>query len=253
MSMLAKFVQITPDRLREIIDEPELVPSLFGSEPEKAMATMLQLSERVHKRMQGMAPAMLENAMARLDPAIREALTKRLQSLGITPESIASGAGVTPLLQRMADAAKAAKSAGFARSTDDRGAGTAGGGAPMLSLDKAWHGVHFLLSGAGEPGAALISQAIMGGTEVGDDDSGYGPARYFDSAQVAAIATELGRANLEAEMKSRYDAARMTSLGIYPGGWTPQELDWLMEEFAHLRDFFASAHAAGAAIVTCLV
>ncbi len=253
MSMLAKFVRITPDRLREIIDEPESVPSLFGSEPEKAVATMLKLSEQVLKRVQGMTPAMLENAMTRLDPNIRAVLTKRLQSLGITPESIASGAGVTPLLQRMADVAEAAKSTGSPRSTGFPGAGSAGGSAQTISLDKAWHGVHYLLSGAAEPGAELISQAIMGGTEVGDDDSGYGPARYFDAAQVAAIATELDSANLEAEMKSRYDTARMMSLGIYPGGWTPKELDWLMDEFAHLRDFFASARADGAAIVTCLV
>src|ERR1700724_3006719 len=44
-----------------------------------------------------------------------------------------------------------------------------------ISIDKSWHGVHYLLCGAAEPTTTLISKAIMGGTEVGDDFSGYGP------------------------------------------------------------------------------
>ena len=56
----------------------------------------------------------------------------------------------------------------------------------------------------------------MGGTEVGDD-LGYGPARYFDADKVAAIARELSRPNLEAEMAARWDPDKMATLGIYPG------------------------------------
>ena len=41
-----------------------------------------------------------------------------------------------------------------------------------LSLDKAWHGVHFLLAGTVEPDGALLGQAVLGGTEVGEDFTG---------------------------------------------------------------------------------
>jgi len=65
----------------------------------------------------------------------------------------------------------------------------------------------------------------MGGTEIGDDDLGYGPARYFNPAEVAATATELAASTLEAQMQSRFDPARMSTLGIYPGGWSTSGLD----------------------------
>ena len=57
-------------------------------------------------------------------------------------------------------------------------------------IEKAWHGVHYLLCGRAVPGTGLASQAVMGGTDVGDD-LGYGPARYFTPDQVAAMAREL--------------------------------------------------------------
>lgn len=69
---------------------------------------------------------------------------------------------------------------------------------------------------------------IIGGTDIGDDDLGYGPARYFTPADVATAANELGATTLETQMQSRFDPARMTTLGLYPGGWTPAELGWLM-------------------------
>jgi hypothetical protein len=43
--------------------------------------------------------------------------------------------------------------------------------------------LHYVLCGEAEPGADLLSQAVLGGAAFGEDDegfSGYGPARYFD-------------------------------------------------------------------------
>ncbi len=91
----------------------------------------------------------------------------------------------------------------------------------------------------------------MGGVEVGED-LGYGPARYFDADKVQAIARALSSASLEAEMIARFDPPKMTSLGIYPGGWKAADVDWLMEEFRRLRQFYSDASAAKLAIVTNL-
>jgi hypothetical protein len=124
---------------------------------------------------------------------------------------------------------------------------------PGLSLDKAWHGVHYLLCGEAEPGPTPAAQAVLGGTEFGDD-LGYGPARYFPVEQAAAIARELSRAGLEAEMKARFDPAELSRLGIYPGGgWDKKAAQWLLEEFRRLRDFYVAAAARGSALVACIV
>jgi len=127
----------------------------------------------------------------------------------------------------------------------------------VLSLDKAWHGVHYLLAGAAEPGPELRSQAVLGGVELGEDPegfSGYGPARYFRAAQVRQICEELRRPEVESEAAALFDSGRMTQLQIYPG-WRDGEQDkeWLIDAFQRLRDFYVSAAAQGRAIVTCLL
>jgi hypothetical protein len=55
-----------------------------------------------------------------------------------------------------------------------------------LSVDKAWHGLHFLLNGDPWSGSPPLD-FIVGGEAIGEVDVGYGPARGFSSAQVAAI------------------------------------------------------------------
>ncbi len=123
---------------------------------------------------------------------------------------------------------------------------------PALSLEKAWHGIHYLLCGETEAGTSFLSQAVLGGTEFGDD-LGYGPARYLAPAKVSLTANELSRADLEAEMKARFDPVRMSRAGIYPRLWAPADLDWLMEEFRRLRSFFGDAGANQFAMLTCIV
>jgi hypothetical protein len=131
------------------------------------------------------------------------------------------------------------------------GSAQASGKGASLSIDKAWHGVHYLLCGKVEPGSDLASQAVMGGTEVGDD-LGYGPARYFEADEVANIARELSRPNLEAEMTARWNPAQMATLEIYPGQFDAADKQWLMDAFRQLRQFYVDASAAKLAVVTCL-
>jgi hypothetical protein len=124
-----------------------------------------------------------------------------------------------------------------------------------LSLDKAWHGVHYILCGESDLGTSLVSQPILGGTALGKDDegfSGYGPPRYFTAAQVAELAAALNRPDLESEAAARFDAERMSELGVYPG-WRASDADWVLDGFRRLRDFYSDAAAKGHAIVTCLV
>jgi hypothetical protein len=57
-----------------------------------------------------------------------------------------------------------------------------------LDVDKAWHGIHFLLTGAAWGDNRPECFIVASGREIGDDDVGYGPARGFTSSEVKQIA-----------------------------------------------------------------
>jgi len=242
MSMIARFVQVTPALLQKLLGDPESVEELFNDEgPGAAPAAAM---ENMQKLFASRAPALLAGTLERMDPAHREALTKRLEALGLDAEALQSGKGGDVLAGIMTRLGQRQPPAAGGSAQQGKGA--------VISLDKGWHGVHYLLCGETEPGSTVASQAVMGGTDIGEDFSGYGAARYFSAAQVAATARELGRASLETEMKARFDPPRMTSSGIYPGGWDVTGADWLMPEFRKLRDFYADASARGFAVLTCI-
>ena len=184
MSMMGRFVQVSPDRLKQLIDDPSGVEELFASE--QAIQAMPKFMGAL-KGLQGRAPKMLAASMATMPPELRERLAQSLKNLGIDPDALARGEG-------------------------------------------------------GDDLAKL---------EIGDD-LGYGPARYLEADEVAAIARELSRPNLEAEMTARFDPAQMANLGIYPGGFDAADKQWLMDAFQQLRQFYVDASAANLAVVTCI-
>jgi hypothetical protein len=254
MSMIAKFVEVAPDHLVEILEEPDSVIELFHKPAMGARTAPTAMNERMRAEAMRRAPQMLAESLARMNPSIRGALATNLKAMGIDIADLQTGKGGDALLklmiERMGPLSTLLGASGGSGGTAGGATGTAG---PELSLDKAWHGVHYLLTGLVEPDTTPLSQVIMGGTEIGDDDLGYGPARYFAPTDVVTAATELGATTLEAQMQSRFDPARMTTLGIYPGGWTSTGLAWLMDEYRNLRGFFADASKHQAAVITCLV
>jgi uncharacterized protein DUF1877 len=247
MSMTAQFVQISADKLAELIDDPEDIEELFsGDAPVVAMRGLSNLSEAQRQRIVEQGSQMLENTLTQLDPRMREALNERLGQLGLDPSGLAKRAQGEALLKPMM-----ARAGGSGNGAAGQGASSSRGAS--ISIDKSWHGIHYLLCGAAEPTTTLISKAIMGGTDIGEDFSGYGEARYFTVNETAAMSSELNRTTLEAEMTRRYDPAQMTRLGIYPNGWSGPDAQWLLREFRNLRAFYADAAAKGLALVTCLV
>jgi hypothetical protein len=245
MSMIGKFAQVEPDRFKVILSDPSSVTELFMAKA-PAMEKVFALSEAVQERAKAMAPGALGASIDRLPPQIREQLAERFKRLGVDVEAIKGGSGEAAgnLLKAM--------QARLGGMTGSSAGGAGAASAASLSLEKDWHAIHYLLCGAAEPGSSLLSQVILGGTEIGDDDLGYGPARYFDAKQTADIARELGRSGLEAQMRARFDPAKMVAAALYPGGWEPGEIDNLINEFQELRDFFADASAHGRIVVTCI-
>jgi Domain of unknown function (DUF1877) len=222
------------------------VESIFEDQDAGAPAAAAAAMENMRKLFASRAPALLAGGLPGMDPKMREALTERLERMGVNLEELKSGKGGDALVNLMMSR------------LGQRQPPAAAGSAPQakgadISLDKGWHGVHYLLCGAAEPNSTVLGQAVMGGTDIGEDFGGYGEARYFTPDQVAETARELCRADLETEMKARMDPARMLSAEIYPGGWDVTGADWLFEEFHKLRDFYADASANGFAVLTCIL
>lgn len=95
--------------------------------------------------------------------------------------------------------------------------------AGFVDLDKAWHCLHYLLTGSAEGGEPPLNFILNGGTPVGEEDVGHGPARVFRPLEVAAVADALSRLGV-ASLMPRFDKKKLEKLAIYPGGWSELNL-----------------------------
>ena len=113
-------------------------------------------------------------------------------------------------------------------------------------LDKAWHGIHWLLTGSADSGEEPYCYLMFGGEPVGDVDVGYGPARALTSQQVAAWSSALKEIPRD-ELAQRLDPKAMLEADIYPNIWDrslsgeEDTLDYLLQAYGGLRDFVAAA------------
>jgi hypothetical protein len=114
----------------------------------------------------------------------------------------------------------------------------------MLDVDKAWHGIHWLLSGSAWEGDWPLGFIVTGGTAIGDEDVGYGPARALRSAEVLELNTALAKVSRD-ELKERFDPEELTKAEIYPQIWDEgdEALDYLLGGFDDLKKYVAEAAA----------
>jgi len=108
-------------------------------------------------------------------------------------------------------------------------------------LDKAWHGIHYLLTGTAYQGEGPISYLLTGGEDVGDVDVGYGPARALSPAEVHEFQQALAPVTPE-DLRARFNPAEMKTMNIYPDIWDrdPAEddsLGYCLDYFKVLRNF----------------
>lgn len=119
-----------------------------------------------------------------------------------------------------------------------------------IDIDKAWQGIHYLLTGnpwSEEPPLGLV---ICGGTEFGDD-VGYGPARYILPEEVKAVSEALAPLNEEI-LSKRYDPANMAALQLYPEIWGREDddaLGYLLSYFTQVKKLYSEAALAGNAVI----
>lgn len=136
---------------------------------------------------------------------------------------------------------------------------------PQESLDKTWHGLHFLLTGkAGAEDEFGNEQddevrddpafwLIYGGVVI-DEDAGYGPPHAFRPSEVKRYASYL-RSVDEAALRGAFDPEKMEELGIYCGDWLgnlEEEIQWLLESFQLLRKFVSQTSESNHGLLIAL-
>ena len=120
-------------------------------------------------------------------------------------------------------------------------------------LDKAWHGIHYLLTGTAWEGEPPYNFLLGGGKEAGDVDVGYGPARVLTSAETRDALTAMQPLQPE-ELRKRFDPKDMIAKEIYPQIWDrdPQDddtLGYLLEYFEILRGYLTQVVDEGLGVV----
>jgi hypothetical protein len=121
-----------------------------------------------------------------------------------------------------------------------------------LDVDKAWHAIHFLLTGTAWEGEPPLNFLATGGTEIGDD-LGYGPARGLAASRVRELAAALEPLPADILME-RFNPAAFTSAEIYPEIWDrpPEDDDtrgYVAEYYDELRTFVIDAAVHGEALL----
>jgi hypothetical protein len=119
----------------------------------------------------------------------------------------------------------------------------------VLDLDKAWHGIHYLLTGTAWEGDPPLNFLVTGGHEVGDEEVGYGPPRTLTPIETGEVASALAALSDE-QLRARFAPSEMMRLEIYPEIWDrdPAEddtLGYLMEYLEQLRGTLARVVARG--------
>ena len=124
-------------------------------------------------------------------------------------------------------------------------------GAPpdTIDVDKAWHGIHFLLTGSPWRGAEPLVNVVLGGVEIGED-VGYGPARYLTPDQVRDVAAALSAIPSDL-LGARFDPDAMIRADIYPEIWDEgdEARNYLLGAYERLRNHYLDAARRGNAML----
>jgi hypothetical protein len=129
----------------------------------------------------------------------------------------------------------------------------------FVDVDKAWHCIHFLLTGTSDGGNPPLNFVMAGGREVGDEDVGYGPARALMAHELQELARALDLIDQDTLVR-RFDPAMMDRLEIYPDAGRWSEVDPKSEDsfgyylggFDSLKVLIQRGAAAGSGMLVWL-
>jgi hypothetical protein len=110
-------------------------------------------------------------------------------------------------------------------------------GSERLVLNKAWHAIHYALTGSRLGGDDPLNFLVDEGTTVGEVDVGFGPARVLTSEQVRRIAAALAPIAPE-DIRKRVDVAQLDRDAIYPGQWQRNGMgvEYVVSNYRQMRE-----------------
>ena len=112
-----------------------------------------------------------------------------------------------------------------------------------FDIDRAWHGIHFLLTGDPTSGEGHRAFLLTGGRPIVDVDVGFGPARALLSPEVQTISRTLDTRS-PGELQAGCQADRFWAHAIYPDIWDEpfaRSFGYSLLHFKGLRDYLRSA------------
>lgn len=124
----------------------------------------------------------------------------------------------------------------------------------MIDVDKTWHAIHFILSGNAyeSDDDNVLSQLVLGGPPINEEDLGYGPALLLDKNLVAQIAEALNAWD-ETLFQKKFNFKNMIANDIYPIIDGEDENDfytYVWEYFQILKTFILKAAQKGQNVIT---
>jgi Domain of unknown function (DUF1877) len=246
MSMMGQLLEIKPELLNRLKENPSLTEAVIAGDATPSADDLPPMMKHLPPKQQRLMRAALSadvDTMMKLLPEKQREIAKARYS---TPDQLSRRAAeLKDTLKELATHARQ-KTGGQLIPAAELG--------ERLSLDKAWHGLHYLLCSTADRVQEPPCIAILGGTEIGGD-LGYGPARYLEVSQVATVASALSDLTKET-LKQRYSPVAMNTAGIYPGHWDNPDnndnLDWLLDAFDDLLTFYQRVAARGSAVILYL-
>ncbi|HLZ29153.1 MAG TPA: YfbM family protein [Chloroflexota bacterium] len=128
--------------------------------------------------------------------------------------------------------------------------GAAADARERVVLNKAWHAIHFALTGSRLGGEEPLNFLVSEGTPVGEVDVGFGPARVLTSQQVRQLAAALAPLEPD-EVARRIDLGKFDQEVIYPGNWQRNGIgvDYVLTNYRDMRDLIGRLAERGEGLV----
>ncbi len=124
-----------------------------------------------------------------------------------------------------------------------------------LDIDKAWHGIHYILTGDAQESDSKFNNVIFGGESM-EQDIGYGPAQYLTVNEVKENSKLLQDFTTE-KFRNKFKEVKdeIVEKGIYPfyNDWTDEDIEYLLEHYKALQLFYQKSAANNLAILHALV
>ncbi len=125
-----------------------------------------------------------------------------------------------------------------------------------LSIDQAWHTIHYTLTGkvwdVSEDN--ILSQLVLGGEPINDEDMGYGPMRLLSKEIVSQLADALDEWD-ENSFRAKFKMEDLIANDVYPSmGMEAEEefFQYVWESLNALKKFIKEAAAEKQNVLTFL-